>query len=92
MLLVAVMLLSSFVFIAVAASSTPLTYDNCKDTSGNLLTPHLLDNKQWTYESGELYLADGEGQGYLLFDDKLDKNRVEAEIVINDTKYGNENG
>ena len=92
MLLVAVMLLSSFVFIAVAASSTPLTYDNCKDTSGNLLTTHLVDNKQWTYESGELYLADGEGQGYLLFDDKLDKNRVEAEIVINDTKYGNENG
>ena len=79
-LLVAVMMLSVFA-LTVAAEDEVLTFSICKDADGNPLNAHLVEGKPWTFENGELYLADGKDQGYLIFDNKLNANRVEATIA-----------
>lgn len=85
-LLVAVMMLSVFALTVAAEDEIPVhTYSIAKDADGNPLTGRIVEEvthgKAFTFENGELYLADDKDQGYLIFDNKLNANRLEATMV-----------
>ena len=85
LLLVTAMMLSSFAFsFNVVAETTGLTFANCTDANGNLLNAHAV-NRTWTYSSTDSTLrANSAFAASLAFDNKLNKNRVETEIYLND--------
>ncbi|MBP3334193.1 MAG: hypothetical protein J6M35_09135 [Clostridia bacterium] len=82
LLLVTAMMLSSFAFsFSVVAETATTIGDICKDANGNSLTPHLVNNKQWTVNAnGELYPANDWDPVFLLFDEELNANRIETRL------------
>ena len=62
---------------------TPV-YDNCTDAAGNVLNPYFVNGVIWDNEDGNLFLPEKVGKGFLLFDNELENNRIEATIVVKD--------
>ena len=61
-----------------------VSYSIAKDTKGNLLNVKVVNGAQWIEENGELKMPAGPSNSFLLFDSKLNANRIEATIVIRD--------
>ncbi len=72
-------------------SSLPV-YDNFKDAAGNVLNPYFVNNVIWDNNSGKVFLPEKIAKGFLLFDNELANNRIEATIVVKDNKGGADNG
>ena len=65
-------------------SYIPTSYENCMDYKGNLLNPHFVNGIIWDEENGAIKVPAGSAFNFLLFDDTLETNRVEATFVISD--------
>ena len=70
--------------------TAPESYENCVDGEGNLLNPVFVNDIYWELGEGGLKMPFGYENSFLLFDNALANNRVEATIVINDTGIWND--
>jgi uncharacterized repeat protein (TIGR02543 family) len=74
--------------VTLVAEFEKVEYTVATDANGNLLTPHFVNGINWELSEGQLFLYDGTGAGFLLFDDELNANRIETTMVVRDNETG----
>ena len=74
-LLVAVMMLS---VLTLTVSADTITYSVAKDANGNALNPYFVNENIWTEADGAMKPAQGAMENFILFDDALTANKIEA--------------